>query len=581
MGNRAGGAIAWLGPRRRDRPTARTSCCRHAGARLMAVPIDHVVVLALENRSFDHMLGFVPHPDPRFGGLTSGGPFVNPAWHHRGSPIPATADAKLVLPADPDHSHDAVMRQLSVRGLGRRRRPTNRGFPASYEDKARGLVPPQFVGLLGPLASWWARRSGSANPVTGRGGLVMRCQAPDRVPVLSTLALQFGVCSRWFSSVPGETWPNRNFMHAATSHGTTNIELDFYTDRTIFELLEEHDKTWRVYYDDTPQVWAFRNLWDEGDRARNWFHYSEFASHVARAEDDPGALPNYSFIEPNHRPAVHALQYEPLLGEQDKSSSQHPGNNLVANADYDAYATTGDEDFARGEQLIADVYEALRAHPTVFERTLLLVTYDEHGGFFDHLAPPMDVPNPGADTTPDVLTRVRNLFLQRKAEAFDFTMLGPRVPALVISPRVPAGTVCDLPRDHASIPATLRKLFAPSAGSLTRRDAWAPPFDSLLSLDEPRADLPNLSRFKPIQPVTGALSAAAATALAAAAPSIGPVSPAGPEHYRAFAELSDRVGYVLPTPDPPATLPAVVRSAYVTAMFTAHATEARAAPDQH
>ena len=106
----------------------------------------------------------------------------------------------------------------------------------------------------------------------------MRCQPPERVPVLSTLALEFAVCTRWFCSVPGETWPNRNFVHSATSDGTTIIVTRFYENQTIFELLEKAGKTWRIYYDDTPQVWAFKHLWDTPDQASNWFRFADFAT---------------------------------------------------------------------------------------------------------------------------------------------------------------------------------------------------------------------------------------------------------------------------------------------------------------
>ena len=254
----------------------------------MPPPVDHVVVLVLENRSFDHMLGFVPHDSPLFHGLTRGGPYTNPPWRSSGPPTPATPDAKPVLPVDPNHSHDAVIRQLRLGGLAGARRP------------GRGLAPPTFEGLLGPLANWWFRRNAGANPVTDRGGLIMRCQPPSQVPVLATLALQFGVCSKWFASVPGETWPNRNFLHAATSDSTTDNEIRFYTDPTIFELLEDHGKTWRIYYDDTPQVWAFRRLW-EPTRLPNWFPFPEFARHVQQ-----GQLPSYAFIEPNTgHPSTH------------------------------------------------------------------------------------------------------------------------------------------------------------------------------------------------------------------------------------------------------------------------------------
>jgi phospholipase C len=436
----------------------------------------------LENRSFDHLLGYLPHPDPAFDGLGGAGPFTNPGWAG-GPPVSASPDAKVVLPVGPGHSHEAVMEQLALDRAGQ---PTNQGFAASYERACRGLDPPVFGGVLGPLVNWLNSRRRRAAPVTGRGALAMACQPPAQVPVLATLAREFAVCTRWFCSVPGETWPNRNFAHAATSDGETAIQIRPYTNRTIFEVLEEHGADWRIYHDDTPQVWAFPALWDTPERHARWFPLAEFTRHAAA-----GDLPAYTFIEPNHRPPLHTPGHDPVIGTPDVSNSQHPENNLVGNASYDTFTLTGDCDFTRGERLIATIYEALRGNPELFRRTLFLVTYDEHGGLYDHVPPPAGVPAPGGPPS-----RVRwwaRALCYRKAAAFDFTMLGPRVPAVVISPHIPAGTVDTRTHDHASIPATLRALFAPGARPLTRRDAWAATFQDLLTLPDPRSGLPGLS----------------------------------------------------------------------------------------
>src|ERR1700694_1795453 len=168
----------------------------------MAPTIDHVIVLMLENRSFDHLLGYLPHPSNDFDGLLRGGPYQNGGWNH-GPPGPVSSDAKYVLPVDPDHSHDAVMLQMGASGQGASRQVTNQSFVDSYERKGRGLAAPAFEGLLasilGPILG------PKAGPgIQGRGPLIMRCQTPQQVPVLSTLALQFAVCCRWFCSVPGE-----------------------------------------------------------------------------------------------------------------------------------------------------------------------------------------------------------------------------------------------------------------------------------------------------------------------------------------------------------------------------------------
>ena len=165
-----------------------------------------------------------------------------------------------------------------------------------------------------------------------------------------------------------------------------------------------------------------------------------------------GTLPAYSFVEPDHG-----------YGAGD-GNSQHPGNNTVK----------GDS-FLAGERLMARIYDALAANPALFAKTLFLVTYDEHGGFFDHgplhrVVPPDD-------------------HLDRSG--FDFSWSGVRVPAVAVSPLIPAGTVDATFYDHASIPATVRKQFAPGTPPLTRRDAEANDLlDHLPLLPEPRTDLP-------------------------------------------------------------------------------------------
>ena len=528
----------------------------------MAPQIDHVIVLVLENRSFDQLLGFHPSADPDFDGLLHGGPYTNPGYDG-GPPVPAEPTGKHVLPVDPDHAHDAVMAQLGLVGGGAARTPTNSGFVQSYERKGRGLAAPAFEGLLGPLANLLhlGQSTGTTAPVSGRGPLIMRCLAPDNVPVLTELAAGFGVCSRWFASVPGETWPNRNFLHAATSDGTTDNEPRFYYNRTIFEVLEQAGRSWHIYYDDTPQVWAFSRLWDDG-RAANWFRSQEFASHVRS-----GRLPNYSFIEPNHRPPIHATPFVHVDGVHGHSNSQHPANNQVPNADYDAAPASGPGDFERGESLIAEVYEALRANPEVFSRSVLLVTWDEHGGFYDHVLPPTNVPAPGGRPRPGLLGRLIRLLLRRKTTAFDFTMLGVRVPALVISPLVPAGSVDSTVRDHASVPATLRALFAPDQPPLTERDRWAPPFLQLLSRQDPRrSDLPDLSGWVAREPAAPSVTL----------PAPGQPEPPVPGYYRDLVQLADEVDRELPGPTAPPALGPRAKARHVTSEFQSHAESSRA-----
>jgi phospholipase C len=123
--------------------------------------------------------------------VLSGGEYGNLCLNG-GPAVLATPTATPVVPVGPDHSHEAVMEQLAVRGINLARRPTNQGFVTSYERKCQGLTPQKFGGLLGPLANWWcARKSYGSMEIKNRGPVVMRCQAPENVPVLSTLALEF------------------------------------------------------------------------------------------------------------------------------------------------------------------------------------------------------------------------------------------------------------------------------------------------------------------------------------------------------------------------------------------------------
>jgi phospholipase C len=264
---------------------------------------------------------------------------------------------------------------------------------------------------------------------------------------------------------------------------------------------------------------------------------------------------------------LHTLDHDPIIGTPDVSNSQHPENNLVTNAAYDGYSGGADSDFARAESLIATVYEALRADPELFRRTVLLITYDEHGGIYDHVPPPTGVPAPGP--TPGGTGRLFDVLLRRRSRSFDFSMLGPRVPAVVVSPYVPAGTVDPRVHDHACVPATLRAVFAPDAPPLTERDRWAAsaPFHTTLSLDSPReADLPDLSSYVDTRPLAAG-SAAHARQTAPAAAGGRDVSAAGPpgadgipSYYRAFIKLADDVQqHLADVGEPEATPPSAER----------------------
>jgi phospholipase C len=295
----------------------------------------------------------------------------------------------------------------------------------------------------------------------------------QQLPALATLAKSFSICTRWHCSVPGATWPNRLFAHSGTSDNTVDIEPGLYENGTIFDRLNEVSEGWHIYHDPSslPQVAVFSRLTDP-DNVKNWYALSDFARHVENEK-----LPAYSFIEPRHDGPV--------------SNSQHPGNN-----DYRRLPDKdGLTDFQRGERLIAWIYETLRNKPQVFNKTIFIITYDEHGGFYDHVPPPT---NAVAPTPIDMPQRKSDWplfvgwFIEQPTSHFKFTVLGPRVPAVVVSPLIKPQVDRTI-YDHSAIPATVRKLFAPTTKPLSEREAKSPTLEHLWNERTVRGDLPDLS----------------------------------------------------------------------------------------
>ena len=378
--------------------------------------IEHVVVLALENRSFDHLLGYLRDQDPRIDGPTGVEfNYADPSTHAGKTLV--SSDAPYVPDVDPGPSHEFhdVMLQLFMQFRVPARLPpgvTNMGFMYDYAKVSHDIA---------------------------HAARVMQCFGADRLPALHTLAREFAICDHWFSSLPGPTWPNRFFIHCATSGGYVDNTLRDYPMRTIFQNLSAKGVNWRVYYHDVPQSLALLNQRQYVSRM-----YERFEDAFVRDCRD-GRLPQYSFIEPRY-----------FNEGSDRANDQHPIHGVVL-----------------GDQLIADVYEAMRASPN-WETSLLLITWDEHGGFYDHVLPPATV-NPDGKSAPE----------------FDFTRLGVRVPTVVISPYVEKATVDHAVYDHSSICATLKKLFD-LPDFLTKRDAGANTFDALLTRSAPRADAPTV-----------------------------------------------------------------------------------------
>jgi phospholipase C len=265
---------------------------------------------------------------------------------------------------------------------------------------------------------------------------IMRCFDPANLPVLTKLAKEFAVCDHWFSSVPGPTHPNRLFALAATSGGyIDNSVWNSYDMPTIFENVSAKGMSWRNYYDDFSLTWLLNRLTTD-EMKPNFRSFKDFL-----ADARTGTLPNFAFIEP---------KYTSFFGA---ANDQHPPH-----------------DMRNGEKLIATTYEAVKNSP-VWEQTLLLILYDEHGGIYDHVAP-------GAATPPD-----------SKTSRFGFDRYGVRVPAVLISPFIKRETIVKTEFDHSSIPATVKHVFGLSS-FLTDRDASAKTFSDVPDLSKPRTDIP-------------------------------------------------------------------------------------------
>ena len=436
--------------------------------------IRHVVVLMLENQSFDRLLGYLDLGDPtqKLEGLT--GAETNPVFPPTDmTPVPVTrvsTPSAYVTDPGPGHDFEDVNQQLfATRTPPDTSAPTNAGFVLSYA---------QQVGADG-------RRLGD------RGREIMQCLDPSLVPVLTTLARNFTVCDHWFSSVPGPTWPNRFFLHAGTAKGflvTPEVPGQFasqfwtspYDMPTIFENLTDRGLTWTVYFDDYAQAFALRRLHPYGDRFQR---YEDFARDLER-----GTLPTYAFIEPR---SFSAPGYP--------ANDQHPPHNLLD-----------------GEKLIAEVYDTLRADDKIWRQSLLVVLYDEHGGFYDHVPPPRAVPPDSSHARPS---------------GFRFDRLGVRVPALLVSPWVAAGRVDHTTYDHTSVPATIKKMFG-LPRFLTARDAAANTFDRNFLPDARTVSLTNLGGLVPragaSAPGGGVLSAYQRSLLALAHAIGAPTTTAAP-----------------------------------------------------
>lgn len=432
---------------------------------------DHLVVLMLENRSFDNLFGylyeneqpkrFIPKGDELFRGvagrddlynLDDGNPprkyFVAKAPYERledmFAPYPNTGEFYVPDINRQIYGSDEVPGDLS-------KLPKTNLMQGFVQD---------YIRVIGESKRW----DGGVTPAPEVVQQVMSCFPPEALPVLNGLARSFAISDAWFASVPTATWPNRAFVHSGTSRGRVlnkpAIEWVFKHDQpTIFQRLTDklgNDRAWRVYGEETSFASITKLL-------HKPLHAREFKSHFEHLERfyedcENGSLPAYSFLEPR------------MLSNVNDSHPPYWLNPFAASS------------LLASEHFVNDVYNAIRRGKN-WDRTLFVITFDEHGGLYDHVVPPTNA------MPPDALSRDAGEL------GFRFDRFGLRVPTLFISPYVEEGTVIrapgETPFDHTSIIKTICKRW--DLEGLTARDKAAPDFGAVLSRDEraPRRETPS------------------------------------------------------------------------------------------
>jgi phospholipase C len=390
-------------------------------------PIKHIIVLMEENRSFDHMLGYAKKLLGVNGLDGTECNLVNTS-DPKGGKKCVDDQSPYIAKSDPDHGTPATTNKI----FGKR--------AVSEHD----FKNPDMSGFV----EWNLNCD------------VMSMFAPEKLPVMVALAQEFAVMDRFFAGHPGPTWPNRLFALSATSAGLTETGhyyqdkvTSLFPQKTIFDQVEEANLDWRVYYNDTPWEVFLEKI---AHSAHNLRSLDEFFQDAAK-----GTLPSFAWINP-----LSGMNFTSGVGSND----HHP-----------------DHDVAAGEAYYKSIYEALRASPQ-WNETLFIITYDEHGGFYDHVSTPLNVPAPDGSTSyPDM--------------GFEWNRLGVRLPTFLISPWIKKGTVISGPPeaqkpfnnseyDITSIIATTRKILGLGSTPLTKRDGWVATFEQALSLDSPRTDCP-------------------------------------------------------------------------------------------
>jgi phospholipase C len=472
-----------------------------APPRIKPLPgIDHVVVLMLENRSFDNVLGGL------YGDLTQRGLYrglrgtetnpLDPANPKGGSVTvfqgPAASPTWYLPYPDPGELYSDMVQQI---------------FGSNSSVLPSGVMPP-MSGFAWNYTKQPAAPSGSGWPeVLPVAGDIMQYYSGATMPISSCLAQGYAVCDCWFAAAPVQTIANRILAHCGTpsrqpppnEYCSRINNPDYVTtikktlappvdDTTIFELLDKrwpegkapdcsytqpstYPLNWKVYYHDAPLSALCKYVYEKwcqlpylyGGNVFYFYEYEGLGSETNFEYDIAnGLLPKYSFIEPRYSNFFYGTV-----------NSNHPGGAGIDWDNYNDASLPPPVDVRDGDRLLWQVFSILARYPSVFEKTLLIVTYDEHGGLFDHVAPPP----------------AKSPFTGR-IDNFPYDRYGVRVPAILINPRIPPKTIYPLrqapgpvpnpPYDHTSILSTLMAQFD-VPGSMSPRVDCAPLLSGLVT----------------------------------------------------------------------------------------------------
>jgi phospholipase C len=401
------------------------------------LPFDHVVVVMMENHSFDNLLGALAHSgQPKAHGLhfdAQGNPRnhnPSPDGNVRAYPFTTTAQAPSV-----SQSWNATHEQINGGKMD--------GFISSVDS-------------IQPMGYW----------------------TEDVLPFAYSLARTFTLANKWFCSAPCQTYPNRRFLMAGTAYGDIATNSESLQDApppngTIFDRLQTNAITWRNYFTDLPQTAIIPSIIEK---------YPTNLATIAQFYLDckTGLLPSVSFVDPEF--GVVSDIGEPLA----KLPVLEPiGKTLET--------TGGDQenpqDMSYGESWAYSVLDAVLGSPA-WPRTLLIYTYDEHGGYYDHVKPP-------AAIAPDSIAP--RLGPEELPGGYD--LYGPRVPAVVVSPYSKPNSVTNKVHDHTSVLATIEAKW--NLPALTYRDANAKTVEDFLDLKHAPAMLEPPALAKPPAPGPG------------------------------------------------------------------------------